>query len=78
MIARYKNPDNDPRGVWLLSDLAARNFYANGRYPITTKTGRIIPGPPAGSYWRVSKDKFDELERDNRICGVNPETTAPE
>ena len=67
MIARYKNPDNDPRGVWLLSDLAARNFYANGRYPITTKTGRIIPGPPAGSYWRVSKDKFDELERDNRI-----------
>lgn len=28
MIARYKNPDNDPRGVWLLSDLAARNFYA--------------------------------------------------
>ena len=28
MIARYKNPDNDPRGPWLLSDLAARNFYA--------------------------------------------------
>jgi adenine-specific DNA-methyltransferase len=72
MIARYKNPDNDPRGVWLLSDLAARNFYANGRYPITTKTGRIIPGPPAGSYWRVSKDKFDELERDNRIWWGEP------
>ena len=28
MLARYKNPDNDPRGSWLLSDLAARNFYA--------------------------------------------------
>ncbi len=27
MIARYKNPDNDPRGAWLLGDLAARNFY---------------------------------------------------
>ena len=25
MNARYKNPDNDPRGPWLLSDLAARN-----------------------------------------------------
>ncbi len=67
MIARYKNPDNDPRGVWLLSDLAARNFYAQGRYPITTKSGKVISGPPAGSYWRVSKEKFDELDRDNRI-----------
>ncbi|MGH7966311.1 MAG: site-specific DNA-methyltransferase, partial [Candidatus Binatia bacterium] len=67
MIARYKNPDNDPRGVWLLSDLAARNFYAQGRYPITTKSGKVIPGPPAGSYWRVSREKFDELDKDNRI-----------
>ncbi|MEI6342016.1 MAG: site-specific DNA-methyltransferase [Verrucomicrobiota bacterium] len=67
MIARYKNPDNDPRGVWLLSDLAARNFYAQGRYPITTKTGKVIPGPPAGSYWRVSREKFDELDKDKRI-----------
>lgn len=67
MIARYKNPDNDPRGVWLLSDLAARNFYAQGRYPITTKNGKVISGPPAGSYWRVSREKFDELDRDNRI-----------
>jgi adenine-specific DNA-methyltransferase len=30
MLARYKNPDNDPRGPWLLSDLAARNYYAQG------------------------------------------------
>ena len=67
MLARYKNPDNDPRGPWLLSDLAARNVYKEGRYPITTKRGRVIPGPPAGSYWRVSKEKFQELDRDNRI-----------
>jgi adenine-specific DNA-methyltransferase len=67
MKARYKNPDNDPRGPWLLSDLAARNSYSQGRYPITTKKERIIDGPPAGSYWRVSRDKFDQLDRDNRI-----------
>ena len=67
MRARYKNPDNDPRGPWLLSDLAARNFYAQGRYPITTPTGRRIEGPPAGSYWRVSRAKFNELEQDGRI-----------
>lgn len=67
MTARYKNPDNDPRGPWLLSDLAARNFYSQGRYSITTPSGRVIKGPPAGSYWRVSKERFDELEKDNRI-----------
>ena len=67
MVARYKNADNDPRGDWLLSDLAARNFYAHGRYSITTPSGRLIEGPPAGSYWRVSQEKFAELERDGRI-----------
>ena len=67
MIARYKNPDNDARGPWLLSDLAARNQYALGLYPITTKTGRVIAGPPPGSYWRVSKERFDQLDADNRI-----------
>ncbi|GAB4216811.1 MAG: hypothetical protein Fur007_17590 [Rhodoferax sp.] len=67
MLARYKNPDNDPRGPWLLSDLAARNQYTQGLYPITTKNGRVIDGPPAGSYWRVSREKFDALDADNRI-----------
>ncbi|HEX7369836.1 MAG TPA: site-specific DNA-methyltransferase, partial [Rhodanobacteraceae bacterium] len=67
MNARYKNPDNDPRGPWLLSDLAARNYYGAGTYSITTRTGRVIEGPPTGNYWRVSREKFDELDRDNRI-----------
>ncbi len=67
MIARYKNPDNDPRGSWLLGDLAARNYYAQGRYPITTPAGRVISGPPAGSYWRISEEKFKELDQDGRI-----------
>ena len=67
MLARYKNPDNDPRGPWLLGDLAARNRYDGGRYSITTPTGRVIDGPPPGSYWRVSKAKFDELDADGRI-----------
>ena len=75
MKARYKNPDNDPRGPWLLSDLAARNEYSAGRYPITTPSGKVIPGPPPGSYWRVSREKFDELDADRRIwwgeSGVN-------
>lgn len=53
--------------MWKSSDLSARNFYSKGTYEITTPSGRVIPGPPPGSYWRVSKEKFLELDKDNRI-----------
>jgi adenine-specific DNA-methyltransferase len=77
MLARYKNLDNDPRGPWLLSDLAARNQYTLGTYPITTRSGKVIQGPPAGSYWRISKTKFDELDRDGRIWWGENEDNRP-
>ena len=64
---RYKNPDNDPRGPWTSGDLQARNSYSEGTYPITCPSGRVIPGPGKGMYWRVSKDKFAEMDRDKRI-----------
>jgi adenine-specific DNA-methyltransferase len=67
MVDRYQNPDNDPRGPWLLGDLAARNYYSKGIYEIKAPSGKVIQGPPAGSYWRISKEKFNELVEDNRI-----------
>lgn len=63
----YKNLDNDPRGPWRPNNLAARNFYSKGTYSITTPSGRLINGPPSGSYWRVSEERFWELNRDGRI-----------
>lgn len=63
----YKNPDNDPDGPWRPGPLAARNFYSLGTYPITCPSGRVIDGPPDGSYWRYSKEKFDELDREGKI-----------
>jgi adenine-specific DNA-methyltransferase len=63
----YKNPDNDPRGLWRPNNLAARNFYSKGTYSITCPSGRVIEGPPAGSYWRVSTETFWELDKDGRI-----------
>ena len=67
MDARYNNPNDDPRGSWKPSGLDARNPYSRGVYPIICPSGRVIPGPPSGSYWRVSEEKFGELDRDNRI-----------
>jgi adenine-specific DNA-methyltransferase len=63
----YKNPDNDPRGVWKTSDLSARNSYSEGTYSIECPSGRIIEKPPTGRYWTVAKPKFLELDKDNRI-----------
>lgn len=67
MEARYDNPDNDPRGPWTSGDLSARNYYGSGTYSITTPSGRVIEGPPPGTYWRVSKEKFLELDKDRRV-----------
>lgn len=67
MIARYKNPDNDPRGVWQSDNLTARNRYDAGLYSVVCPSGRKIDGPPKGSYWRVSEENFKKLDADNRI-----------
>ena len=67
MEARYKNLDNDPRGPWKAENMTARNPYDAGVYSVTTPSGRVISGPPTGTYWRISKEKFLELDADNRI-----------
>lgn len=65
--SRYKNPDNDPRGVWASDNLTARNYYSLGTYSITCPSGRVIPNPPKGTFYRVSKANFELLDQDNRI-----------
>lgn len=63
---RYKNPDNDERGIWTSGDVSVKTYNASTDYPITTPSGRIV-NPPAGYCWRFSKEKFEELIADNRI-----------
>ncbi|MEZ4861956.1 MAG: site-specific DNA-methyltransferase [Caldilineaceae bacterium] len=62
----YKNPDNDPRGLWKATPLHARNYYGDGRYKIQAPDGRIIT-PPSGTYWRISESNFLQMQGDNRI-----------
>jgi len=63
----YKNPDKDPRGPWKATPIQARNYYGKGLYQIISPSGRVIAGPPKGTYWRISEEKFLELQEDNRI-----------
>lgn len=64
--ARYQNPDNDPRGVWMSSDISVKTYNAECDYPITAPSGRVIE-PPAGRCWSLSKKAFLERLQDNRI-----------
>ncbi|RIO13365.1 site-specific DNA-methyltransferase [Mammaliicoccus sciuri] len=66
MNARYTNADNDPRGIWQSDNLLRKDVQPSGVYEITTPFGRKV-SPPAGTSWRVSKEKYQELLDDNRI-----------
>lgn len=65
-INRYTNLDNDSRGEWMSGAIQARNYYSKGQYEVTSPSGKKHSNPK-GTYWRVSKEKFDELDSDNRI-----------
>lgn len=66
MNARYKNPDNDPRGVWKPSDFSVKTFSEFGNYQIITPSGRVV-FPPESRAWGSNKEEFDRLVEDNRI-----------
>ena len=65
-VARYTNPDKDPRGPWTSSDLTARNYYGDGIYEVTGPAGRKFTSGK-GRYWRQNLTKFHELNTDRRI-----------
>ena len=75
--ARYTNPDNDSRGLWKTGGLDARNSYSKGTYSIRCPGGRMIKGPPLGSFWRYSEENFWELHRDNRIWWGENQNQVP-
>jgi adenine-specific DNA-methyltransferase len=78
MDARYKNPDNDPRGPWKPADFTisltggqrgaqyARTGESENLYEIVTPSGRKLQ-PANGRCWVASPSKFKELLRDNRV-----------
>ena len=65
-LKAYKNPDNDPRGIWRASDLSARTYSASCDYVITGPTGLRFSPPPSRS-WIVNQESYQRLLADNRI-----------
>lgn len=65
-LSRYKNPDNDPRGLWQSDNLWCGPRVEANVFEIITPSGRSI-FPPDGYSSRLSKERFEEYVRDNRI-----------
>lgn len=74
--ARYKNPDNDPRGAWTSDNLLRKDVQAPGLYTITTPSGRRCD-PPSGTSWRVNQKKYEEMVANNRIWFGNDGKGVP-
>ncbi len=64
----YKNPDNDPRGLWASVDITGQTGHATPSqfYTITSPSGRTME-PPAGRCWAMAEATFMKLNHDNRI-----------
>lgn len=69
-LTAFKNPDNDPRGLWQSvaysvqsEDAEKRKAY---RYPIVLPSGREVM-PPTGRHWNGLPDRTKELRADNRL-----------
>jgi adenine-specific DNA-methyltransferase len=64
--ARYKNPDNDPRGVWMTQPLHAKSGSAANIYTFKFRNG-VKWTPPSGTFPRYSIETLKKADEDNMI-----------
>jgi adenine-specific DNA-methyltransferase len=68
-LARYSNPDGDPRGSWTSGDMTAKagpGRRAAQFYSVVLPSGRTVR-PAHGMAWRFTRDRYEELVADGRI-----------
>jgi adenine-specific DNA-methyltransferase len=73
----YDNPDDDPNGPWISHALQSRNFYSKGTYQILCPGGRLIEGPPPGTYWRMSEENFWKADVKGRVWWGKDRNSIP-
>jgi len=65
--ARYRNPDDDPRGPWLQGDNGtAKSASPSSQWPITLPSGRVVT-PPTGRGWAFGPDTFATARQEGRV-----------
>lgn len=63
---RFKNPDDDPRGLWASSDFTAQGFRPNQMYTIVTPSGKEY-SPPAGRCWKNIESEYRKIREEGRM-----------
>lgn len=74
--SRYKNTDNDPRGPWKAGDTLRNEVRDYAIFPVYGPNGEEH-WPSDGTSWRYTKEKFDELIKDNRVWFGKNGTARP-
>ncbi|WP_083717840.1 site-specific DNA-methyltransferase [Vibrio lentus] len=74
--SRYKNPDDDPRGPWKAGDTLRNEVRDYAVFPVFGPKGEEH-WPSDGTSWRYTKDKFEELIKDNRVWFGKNGTARP-
>lgn len=65
-LARFKNPDNDPRGPWRQGDDGtAKSGNEKQRFEVTLPSGRKVK-PPPGRYWAFSAANLELARNEGR------------
>ncbi len=64
--AQYRNPDQDPRGPWVSTDLTAQGYRPNQMYTISAPGGTDF-NPPPGRCWSMIEPEFRRLANEGRI-----------
>jgi hypothetical protein len=64
VLARYKNPENDPGGSWesVSGNAQAGHATASQFYSLRLPSGRVID-PPKGRCWLYTKERMEEEKR---------------
>jgi len=75
-VAKFRNPDQDPRGPWKAENLSAGKFYAAGQFKIAGPTGKTFL-PPKGRYWRCNEGQYLSWLADGRITFGKNDTGRP-
>ncbi|ARK25598.1 cytosine methyltransferase [Sporosarcina sp. P37] len=64
--ARFKNPDDDPRGPWVSTDFTAQGYRPNQMYKIITPAGKEYT-PSPGNCWKRIESEYIKLKEEGRM-----------
>lgn len=66
MDERYKNPDNDSRGIWTATDLTRTEYRDRDYWGLVTPSGKTV-FPAKGRSWSRPKENIEKLITEGRL-----------